>query len=332
MTCLQISVSLIAPMALVATTSTAFSVDTARRFPLSIDNCGTSTTYADAPTRAFTMNQAATEIMLALGLHDRMVGSAFLDDAILPEFAKAYETIQVRTTAYPPRAVLLGARPDFVYAAYPSGFSDQAAGMTDLLRSGTPSYLSPSGCREKISSSLESMELVFGEIRDIGRIFDVLPRAEQLIAAYRAELEEVRNQLGTVTAPLRVFWWDSGMPPFVAACCGTPNEILRLAGGENVFHDVRGSWGTVAWADVVARSPEVIVLVDATWAPADQKRQWLLDDSALAGIEAVKHRRFVTVSFSDATPGIRNVATVRKVAEALYPERFRTGHARSTAR
>jgi iron complex transport system substrate-binding protein len=39
------------------------------------------------------MNQAATEIMLALGLHDRMVGTAFLDDSILPEFAEAYKTI-----------------------------------------------------------------------------------------------------------------------------------------------------------------------------------------------------------------------------------------------
>ena len=157
---------------------------------------------SDAPRRAFTMNQAATEIMLALGLHDRMVGTAFLDDAILPEFAEAYDSIHVRTMAYPSREVLLGAQPDFVYAAYPSGISAQVGGMSDLLQSGTRSYLSPSGCREQASVDLESMELVFGEIRDVGRIFGVLPRAEQLIARYRAELAGVHNQLGTVTTPL----------------------------------------------------------------------------------------------------------------------------------
>jgi iron complex transport system substrate-binding protein len=318
-------------MALAAATSAAFSADAPTRLPVSIENCGTVTTYAGAPQRAFTMNQAATEIMLALGLHQRMAGTAFLDDAVLPELAEAYNTIQVRATGYPSREVLFGARPDFVYAAYPSGFSD-VAGMSDLLRSGTPSYLSPSGCRRHISPSPDSMEMVFGEIRDIGRIFGVLPRAEQLIATYRASLDDVRNQLGTVNDPLRVFWWDSGESPFVAGCCGAPNEILQLAGGRNIFDDLRGAWGTVAWEDVVARNPEVIVLVDATWAPAAQKRQWLLDNSAVAGIEAVKNLRFVTINFSDATPGIRNVATVRKLAETLYPERFRRAEARSPSR
>ncbi len=316
---------LVAPIVLAATTSTASFPDASSGFPVSIDNCGTSTTYVAAPTRAFTMNQAATEIMLALGLHDRMVGTAFLDDSILPAFAEAYQTIKIRATAYPSRDVLFGARPDFVYAAYPSAFSDQAPGMSDLLRSGTHSYLSPSGCREHTSVPLAPMEMVFAEIRDIARIFGVLPRAEQLVATYRADLARVPDQLGPVDAPLRVLWWDSAMPPFVAACCGTPNEIVRLAGGENVFDDVRGSWGTVSWADVVARNPEVIVLVDATWAPAAEKRKWLLANSALAGIDAVKQRRFVTMNFSDATPGVRNVAAVRTVAETLYPEKFRPG-------
>ena len=331
MTCLPTSVLLIAPIALAAATSAALSADTSTRLPVSVENCGVVTTYAAAPQRAFTMNQAATEIMLTLGLRERMVGTAFMDDAILPEFTEAYNAIQVRVTGYPSREVLFGARPDFVYAAYPSGFSD-VAGMSDLLHSGTQSYLSPSGCRGQVSPNPDSMEMVFGEIRDIGRIFGVLPRAEQLIATYRAELEGVRNHLGTVNDPLRVFWWDSGMSPFVAGCCGAPSEILRLAGGKNIFDDVRGVWGTVAWEDVVARNPEVIVLVDAAWSPAAQKRRWLLDNSALAGIEAVKHLRFVTINFSDATPGIRNVAAVRKLAETFYPARFRSGEERNTSK
>lgn len=328
LTCLTTTLLLITVIALGAAASNASSADAA--FPVSVENCGISTTYAGAPKRAFTMNQAATEIMLALGLHDRMVGTAFLDDAILPELADAYRTIQVRTTAYPSREELLEARPDFVYAAYPSAFSNDVPGMRELLQSETGRYLSPSGCARRTRSSSESTETVFGEIRDIARIFGVLPRAEQLISAYRSELEATRNQIGTVTTPARVFWWDSGLPPSVAGCCGIPNEILRLAGAQNIFQDVRGTWGTVSWDDVIARNPEVIVLVDAAWAPADQKRQWLLNNAAFAGIDAVKHQRFVTVSFSDATPGVRNVGTVRKVARALYPEKFGIGQVQNS--
>jgi iron complex transport system substrate-binding protein len=267
------------------------------------------------------MNQAATEIMLSLGLQDRLIGTAFLDDAILPEFADAYQQIQVRSTAYPSRDVLFEARPDFVYAAYSSAFSD-VPGMGDLLRLGADRYLSPSACEKRNRSSAQSMELLFGELREIASIFGVLPRAEQRIATYQSELEAIRNQVGIAHTPVRVFWWDSATPPHVAGCCGMPNEILRLAGAQNVFDDVLGTWGTVSWNEVIRRNPAVIVLVDAAWAPADQKREWLLANPAFAEVDAVQHGRFVTLSFSDATPGIRNIGAVRKVAQELYPEKF----------
>ena len=47
------------------------------------------------------MNQPATEIMLALGLQDRMIGTAYLDDAILPAYADAYATVPVLAKEYP---------------------------------------------------------------------------------------------------------------------------------------------------------------------------------------------------------------------------------------
>jgi iron complex transport system substrate-binding protein len=292
-------------------------------FPVSIENCGTFRTYTHAPKRAFTMNQATTEIMLALGLHDRMVGSAFLDDEILDEYADAYAAIPLRATGYPSRDELFDANPDFVYAAFESAFSEEVDGMRDLLDSGVGSYLSPSGCEGRDRSKPASIETVFAEIRDIARIFGVLPRAEHLIATYRADLAAIRNQVGAVKAPVRVLWYDSGTPPFVGACCGTPNEILRLAGARNVFADIRGSWATVSWDEVVARNPEVVVLVNASWSKVAQKREWLSAAHARAGIDAVRHPRFVTIDFSSSTPGIRNIAAVRKVAEMLYPKKFK---------
>jgi hypothetical protein len=37
---------------------------------------------------------------------------------------------------------------------------------------------------------------------------------------------------------------------------------------------------------------------------------------------AVSQQRFATIEFSSTTPGIRTVAAGRRLAEALYPERF----------
>ena len=315
-----LTTTLLLATALLSANSTPVATASDGMFPVAVENCGIATTYTAAPRRAFTMNQSATEIMLALGLEDRIIGSAFLDDAILPKFADAYKAIPVRSAAYPSRDVLLRAQPDFVYAAYPSAFSSEVPGMEDLLHSGAESYLSPSRCDD--APKVEPIEMMFREVLEIGRIFGVLDRAEELVAADRAALAAIRREIGTVRTPLRVLWWDSGMPPFVAGCCGAPSDITRMAGAQNIFDDLPAAWGTVRWNAAIERNPDVIVLVDASWAPAAQKQEWLLSNEQFSRMDAVKNRRFVTVTFSDATPGIRNIATVRKIAQALYPERF----------
>ncbi len=293
-------------------------------FPATIQNCGVSQTYTAPPKHVVTMNQTATEIMLALGLQDRMVGTAYLDDAVLPEFASAYRAIPVVAVKYPSREALLGIQPDFVYSTYASAFADRAAGSRASLSAlGIASYLSPPGCSRADRPKTVSMDTVFGEIRDIGRIFGVSAKAEQLIAGYQTQLTDIQKRIGTVAKAPRVLWYDSEDPPFVAACCGVPNEIMRLAGADNLFKDAAGAWATVSWEAVIARNPEVVVLINAVWAPAAEKQKVILGNKAYSSVDAVKAQRFVAIDFSDATPGVRTVRAIRKLAEALYPQKFR---------
>jgi len=289
--------------------------------PVVIQNCGVSTTYQEPPRRAVTLNQSATEAMLALGLHDRMTGTAYLDDAVLPEFAAAYAAIPVLAEKYPSREILLNAQPDFVYAAYGSAFDQQAAGSRDdLARYGTQSYLSPAGCPGSFRPERVTMETVYAELRDIGKIFGVSARAEALIAGYQADIKALQARAAATGTRPRVLWYDSSDPPSVGACCGVPNEIMRLVGATNVFEDTPGSWATVSWEQVVARNPDTIVIVDASWAPAEEKRRLLTTTRAYASIEAVQKQRFVTVDFSATTSGVRIVGAARALAEALYAE------------
>ena len=55
-------------------------------FPVTVANCGVTTTYQRPPQRAVSLNQHATEVMLALGLEGAMAGTGYLDDKVLPEF------------------------------------------------------------------------------------------------------------------------------------------------------------------------------------------------------------------------------------------------------
>jgi iron complex transport system substrate-binding protein len=288
-------------------------------FPVTIENCGVRQTFAAPPRRAVTMNQAATEVMLALGLGDRLVGTAYRDDQILPELAQAYRAVPVLAPEYPSREVLLATKPDFVYASFGSAFSEGAGGpRPDLGRAGIATYLAPSAC----PAARVSLETGFHEIRDIARIFGVSARADSLIAGYEAELTRVTRALDPASRP-RIFWYDANDPPSAGACCGAPDLIIRLLGGRNVFADLPGSWATVSWETVVARDPDVVVLIDAAWSTAAEKRRLLTESPGYARVRAVERGRFATLPFSFGLPGIRTVPAVRRIAEQLWPERFR---------
>ncbi|MEO1439556.1 MAG: ABC transporter substrate-binding protein [Chloroflexota bacterium] len=294
-------------------------------FPITVENCGIEVTFDAPPERAVTMNQGATEVMLALGLEDRMTGTAYLDDAILPEFEETYNSIPVLSDTYPSQEVLFGTDPDFVYGSYSSAFGEEAAGSREQLAElGIGSYVSPVACADRtLRPETVTIENVYGEILDIAAIFGVEDRAEALIEELQTELADINTALEDVEEPVTVFWFDSGSAGvYAGACCGAPGMIMKLVGVENAFEDVEGSWATVSWEEVVARDADAIVLVHAEWDTTESKIEILTGNPAYADMVAVQNENWVVVDFSYTTPNIRNVEAVRIIAEYLYPEQF----------
>ena len=293
-------------------------------FPLTIENCGFAITYSGPPERAVSMNQAATEIMLALGLEDHLVGTAYMDDEILPEFAAAYESLPVLADEYPSQEVLFNIEPDFVYGVYRSAFGDEAAGPREALNDlDIGSYLSAVACEdEALRPNKATFETVFDEIRNIGAIFGVTDRADGLVADLQAQLDEV---LATIDhdESVSIFWFDSGTDePFVGACCGTPDMIIEAVGGQNIFDDAVGNWATVSWEEVIDRDPQAIVVIEADWSTAQEKIDLLKSNPAYASISGVQNERFIVIPFSATTLGIRNVDAVVDLARGLHPDKF----------
>ena len=88
-------------------------------------SCGVQHTLTKTPSRVVTMNQGVTEFMLAMGLADKMVGTAYLDDAIWPKYAGAYSGIPVLSSSYPDEATLMSAEPDFLLGSYASAYREK---------------------------------------------------------------------------------------------------------------------------------------------------------------------------------------------------------------
>ncbi|MET9929648.1 MULTISPECIES: ABC transporter substrate-binding protein [unclassified Streptomyces] len=285
-------------------------------FPYTVTNCGVRSTFQAPPKRVVTMNQHATEIMLALGLEKSLVGTAYLDDAVLPAYEKAYDSVPVLAEEYPSKEVLLAANPDFVYGGYASAFdAKNGTGRDDLKKAGMATRLNTEYC----PSGRTSVDDLYREVTEVGRTFGVPDRAEKWIAGARATVAANEKRLKGV-APVPVFVYDSGdKTAFTAGGKGIGNELITRAGGRNVFADLDKAFGDAAWEQVVARRPEVVVVYDYGSTTVEQKKKRLLDDPALKDVPAIKNRRFAVMPLSDAVLGVRVPAAVDKLAAQLHP-------------
>ncbi|MEV7545343.1 ABC transporter substrate-binding protein [Streptomyces sp. NPDC089915] len=286
-------------------------------FPYTVTNCGVSSTYQAPPERAVTMNQHATEIMLALGLQDRMAGTAYLDDAVLPAYRSAYEGVKVLAKEYPSKEVLLAADPDFVYGGYSSAFDkNQGRDREGLARAGIGSRLSVEYC----TPGRVGLAQLKTEITEVARTFGVPERGTALIEDEQRRIDAVTARVGNRPRP-SVFVYDSGeSSAFTSGGNGIGNEIVSLAGGTNVFADLQDTFGDVPWEKVIERRPETILIYDYGGTPVEAKKQRLLNDPALAEVPAVKNRRFVVLPLSSAVLGVRVADAVESLGRQLHPD------------
>jgi len=287
-------------------------------YPVSVTSCEFTTTVDAAPERAVTIFQGATEVMLALGLQDRMIGTYGLDDAVAPEYQKAYESVPViEGDNAPSREYLLGEKADFVYGAYISAFDEKAAGTREELKDfGVAAYVSPFSCGTPEKSKRASFENVWAEVEDIAALFDVKDRAEKLIADQKEQLARIES--AKAGDGLVVFWYDSGdKTPYVGVGTGAPQVIIDAVGATNAFADVKGNWADISWEKVIKADPDVIVFADADWSTAQEKIDYLENDPALSQLRAVRSKRYVTIPFSETTPGVRVLDGAQHVSDQL---------------
>ncbi len=288
-------------------------------FPLTLDNCGFEVTFEAPPERVVTIKSSTAEMMLALGLGDRIVGSAFLDGPVpasLEEAAAGTPVEQPFSERVPGTEATLALEPDLVYAGWESNVTADGAGDRVTLQGlGVNTYVSPSACQgEGYQPDPLTFDLVFDEIREVGNIFGVPDAAEELVAAQQETLAGVTPDDRGLTA----VWWSSGTDtPFVGAGIGAPQMILDAVGLENVAGGVRDTWTSMGWEQIIAADPDVIVLVDALWNTADAKIERLESNPATRELTAVRERRYLKVPFPASEAGVRNVDAAVDLAAQL---------------
>lgn len=285
-------------------------------FPLTLDNCGVEVTVPEPPQRVVTIKSTATEMVLALGAGDRIVGTGFPDGPAPAELADEAAGLLALSDKVPSAEVVLQAEPDLVYAGWESNLTAEGAGdRATLAQLGVATYVSPAACKDPAYQPDHlTFDDVFDQVTEMGALLGVPEAAADLVSDQRSDLEGLEPDDRGLTA----LWYSSGEDvPYVGAGIGAPQMIMDALGVENIASGVQDTWASFSWEQVAEDDPDVIVLVDATWNSAETKRARLAANPATANLTAVVNERYLVVPFAAGEAGVRNVPATVDLAEQL---------------
>ena len=295
-------------------TSTAFS-------KTSVQSCNRTVTFDTVPQKAISNDVNLTEMMLVLGLSDRMVGYTGISGwkTLDEEMRKGVKELPELSKKYPSKEVLIGADADFFFAGWNYGMKVGGPVTPDTLKPfGIKVYELTESCTHIMKKNKASIDDMYNDLLNLGRIFKVEDKSNSIVDGYRKELTALTKDI-QIKNPLKVFVYDSGKDtPFTAGLFAMPTALIEAAGGKNIMDNFKKSWGTVTWEEVIDKNPEVIVIVNYGNVTAEQKREFMMTNPAFKNIDAVKNNRFVTLEYVEATPGPRNIKAIKKLVKSFW--------------
>jgi len=241
-------------------------------YPLTLENCGAKVTIEKAPQRAVGLGQNSSEIMLMLGLADRMAGTAIWVSPVLPQLAADNAKVQRIANNAPNFEAVVARQPDFIAAQFLTSVGPQGRVGTrqQFLDLGVPSYISPTDCAvtdntrsDGTRKQMLTMNLLYQEIDELSRIFDVADRGQALIAQLKEREEAVRKRVADRAKDVSLVYWfsspDVAGDAWIAGKNGASGYITKIIGARNIV-DSDKEWPLVGWETIASANPTVIVI------------------------------------------------------------------------
>lgn len=261
--------------------------------------------------RIISLVPAATEMLFAIGAGPRVVGVSSYD-AFPPEV----KTLpKVGALLDPNVELILSLKPHLVVI-----YGTQADLKQQLTRAGI-------GVFEYRHAGLPD---VTETIRALGARIGASPKAEEIAGEIARGLDGIRRKVAGRPRPrtLLVFGRERlalrGL--YASGGIGFLNDMLEVAGGVNVFADVKTPAVQASTEQILARRPDVILetrALNSAWPSGDQQAE-LAVWNAVASIPAVRNHR-IQFLFDDriVIPGPRVVEGTTAIARALHPDAFK---------
>lgn len=277
-------------------------------------------TFDKAPERVLANTRPAAELLLHLGLKDKIagVGAVFgMDD---PDVKAEFDELNHLSDGYINKETALSVDPDLIFGR--GGLFDNAEwgnGTVDSINEmGIPTYV------QETSTQNATFESVYNDIDNLGKIFDVKPAADSFKADLKEREQHLKDRVKEVGKE----------QDFVILFMTDPNEVsIYPAYGESFFNSMfdmiglnnvlRDEKGDVALETLIETDPDVLIVPDWTTTTAGTKKNDMVDavlnNEKLSSMKAIKNKQVYSVDYNYMFGyGYQSLAGMELLIDEMY--------------
>jgi cobalamin transport system substrate-binding protein len=267
------------------------------------DEIGRTIRVPQSIRRIVSLAPNLTETIYALGLQDNLVGDT--DYCDFP--AEAQQKTRVGGPVNPSIEAVAALHPDLVLVTKNLNRLETVQALADV---GIPSY----------ATDPHTVEAIIASIAHLADLLGASQTGTVLAANLEHELSMLREHVAALP-PRRVLFivWTE---PLISIGKGTfIADALRQAGAASVI-DSSQNWPQVSLEEVVRLQPEFLIFVESHSGVQPHAADALADLPGWRLLDAVRNRRYATISDAINRPAPRLLSAVEDLARQLHPEAF----------
>jgi iron complex transport system substrate-binding protein len=286
-------------LCVILTTGNSLSAQTRREIVVK-DPSGSTIRLKHPAQRIISLVPSATEMLIALGVGDRIVGRTIYDnDPALRHIQSVGEGLE------PNLETIISLRPDLVI------------GWAAEKKQKIQKRLEAAGIPVLHLSTQDTSD-VYNGIVTIGRLTGRDTSAARIINTIRQQFAQVAAAVQGKPR-LKILYLTSAQPGITTSPRTYIGQIIGILGGVNLFSDVKQNWFRVSLEEVARRNPDYII-VPSSQSPSKAIAQ-LESTPGWRSLDAIRNKRIIVIK-SDLInrPGPR----VGQIAQELYTRIYGT--------
>jgi len=264
------------------------------------------TSFSKEYNRIASGSPSVTEILYELGLKDKIIAMdknsdiKELDDMKIPKVS----FYQMNTES------IFSLKADLIILS-----TFNKADREDFIE-----FMKTKGTDVVYISDVKSIKDIYDCISEIGEKTERKSEAENIISKMEKEINEVKEISKNIEKKKKVYFEISPFPSMYTFGKDVfMNEMLEIAGVENIFNDKNG-WFIPSLEAIAVRNPDIIFT--STYQVEDPIKE-IIDRGNWNIIKAVREKRIYPISKEAVRPSIRITEVIKKISEISYPEYYK---------